>query len=463
MIWLKSSAIRLTALLAQGFLAAISLAAEPVDRGAAALPEYSVHADSDWDARVAAAQARVAAARAKADAEPLDLVKALTALGDAQLGKGDYASAEVGYIEALRLAGQHVNRNSVTLLDPLRGLGYAQAASGQHNAAIPNLQRALLISRSSFGVFDIGQQGLLRRLARSLTALGRHADAEDHMFYMLRVAEHVYGAGDPRVVPVFCDVGDWYSEVGKFRQARIVFQVALNIVEAASGEDELAAVVPLRALASTYMREASYPASGLRAKDPRYSADVDSTGSEVRPKSPRDLSPNGERALQRALEILDTAPVASRQTLIATLVQMGDWFQIRQLPAKALPYYKRAWQMIAAEPGSADAHAQLNFPVRVYYPAPLLASTNLTLAPEEVDVRYVQVEFTVRQDGTVADAKVVDHDTTGRIAADTLIAIRAARFRPKFVDAEPVSTSAMSYREVFRTRKQEPTHSRQSD
>jgi len=54
----------------------------------------------------------------------------------------------------------------------------------------------------------------------------------------------------------------------------------------------------------------------------------------------------------------------------------------------------------------------------------------------------------------VTDAKVTEANGTQRQAADALAAIRAARFRPKFVNGEPVETTGMTNREVFRTRKE---------
>ena len=65
---------------------------------------------------------------------------------------------------------------------------------------------------------------------------------------------------------------------------------------------------------------------------------------------PRKLNREGEHALQRALRILEADPGASTQTLIETLIQMGDWYQIKKSPREALPYYQRAWQLIREAP-----------------------------------------------------------------------------------------------------------------
>ncbi len=68
--------------------------------------------------------------------------------------------------------------------------------------------------------------------------------------------------------------------------------------------------------------------------------------------------------------------------------------------------------------------------------------------------RFVEVQFTVTGAGEVSDAKVTGANGTPRETADALSAIRASRYRPKFVDGEPVATTGMTNREVFRTRKE---------
>ena len=147
---------------------------------------------------------------------------------------------------------------------------------------------------------------------------------------------------------------------------------------------------------------------------------------------PRELSREGEHALQRALRILEADPGASMQTLIETLIQMGDWRQIQQAPREALPYYQRAWKLSHETASlSSSAATALNVPVRVYYPTPQIVSDVPAVSAEAMRSNYVQVEFTVAADGSVRDARIVDHDTREQYAQEIFHAVRASRFRPK--------------------------------
>jgi TonB family protein len=429
--------------------------------------EYWAQVDrKDWSAAITAAEQLVAAARERAKQQPLALADALSLLGNAHYGAKDYVSAEKDFTESLQTVEQHAGAASPKLLDPLRGLGYTLAASGRHKEAVPPLERALLIDRRSYGLFDIGQQSVLRQLAESLFKAGRAGDAERHVTYLVQLGERVYGRRDPRQVPILSFAAAWHADIGDFVTARVIYRHAVSLVDQKLGPNDPAAIEPLRALAGTYTQELYYSTLGLRTQSrERMPTDADGSSNDARQINPRYLNAEGEKALERAVKILEAQPPSAHDTLVTTLIQTGDWYQIKHMPEKALPVYRRAAALnatlagataaaeVAGATGAAEP-APLSFPVRVYYPAPSGATRNTTLPADQVDERYVEVQFTVTSSGEVSSAKITGASGTPREVADALSAIRAARFRPKFVNGEPVETAGMSNREVFRTRKE---------
>jgi TonB family protein len=448
--------IAATTLLAAFSLGALDAAELP--RRPESQQEYWAQVDrKDWSAAIDAATRLVAAEREKSPQEPLALADSLALLGNAQYGAADYVASEAAFTEALKLVETHAGAASPKLLDPLRGLGYTLAASGKHAQAVAPLDRALLITRRSFGLFDSGQQNVLRQLVDSLVKTGRATDAERHVNYLLQIGERAYGRRDPRQVPLLCFAAGWHADIGNFSTARLIYRHAIDIVDKKLGPNDAAAVEPLRALAQSYKQELHYSTLGLKTQGrERLPTDADGTSNEYKPINPRYLSSDGEKALERALKILESQPPSTRDTLVATLIDMGDWFQVKHQPEKAMSYYRRAAAMtteanVVAAAGSEPA--PLSFPVRIYYPIPLQAARNTTLPAEQVDERFVEVQFTVTGAGDVQDAKVTGQNGTPRQASEALQAIRGARFRPKFVNGEPVETPGMTNREVFRTRK----------
>ena len=331
-------------------------------------------------------------------------------------------------------------------ISALLRLAKARAEAGHHQEAIPLLQRALTITRAHYGLFDLRQQDVLKDLAVSLTAVERVPEAKDLMIYRVRTAEKAYGEGNPKVIPAVCDLGDWFAEVGMSAEARMAYYMALNIVGTTDSLNAPIIVEPLRGIARTRMREQSYPESKLRRSlGPMLGAPIGSTLRSGRVS----LNREGEEALKRALRIVEADPEASPQTRIETLLQMGDWYQIKKLPREALPYYQRAWEVSHAEPHPpSSVSTTLSVPVRVYYPTPQIVSDEPAVRAEE---NYVQVEFTVAADGSVHDARIVDRDTSERYAQEIFEAVQASRFRPKFVDGQAVEVAGVTYREVFWT------------
>jgi tetratricopeptide (TPR) repeat protein len=403
---------------------------------------------------------RVSAARTHADTDPVALEDALTALGSASLKANQYANAEAAYAEAVRLADQRGDADGERLIAALLGLGNALAKSGHHEEAVPRLQRALALQRAQYGLFDLRQLDTLKTLAASLTALKRLPEAQESLVYRARAAEETYGEGDPRVAPALCDLGDWFAETGKTPQARETFIAALNNIAAKLSFTHLDAVKPLRGLARAYMLRPSYPDTWRQPPSPPGCSIIgaecgppfrmDKTGRLI--VEPRELNREGEHALQWALRIVEQDPRASPQTRIETFVQMGDWYQIKKSPRQALSFYLGAWELIHEAPAQAGrAATALDKPLRVYYPTPQIVAHIPKVPADETRPNHVDVEFTVAADGSVKGAHIVEHDTRDRYAQDVLDAVRASRFRPKFVDGQPVETPDVEYREVFWT------------
>jgi tetratricopeptide (TPR) repeat protein len=424
--------------------------------------EYQSQFDKrDWTAAIVTAQKLVDAARLKQKADPLGLVEALVLLGNAEAGSKNAVSAELHFGEALTLAEGYVGPTSSRLIEPLTGLGYALAAQGKHETAIPLMERGLVIWRRNYGLFDSKQQSLLRNLAESEGALRRITEGEKHMLYLLSIGERNFGRNDPRLVPLLCIVGNWYVQNALVQAGRDKYRIALDIVDSRLGKNNLAAVEPLRGLAFSYVSELLLANFGPRIDERERERQNGNGGaglgvtSDSRPINPRYLNPEGERVLVRALKILDGNADRSPQVLVDTLIQLGDILQLRNVFDQALPYYRRAAVTITAELKAKEGDAtQLSFPVRIYYPVPLLATRNLNRPPEEVVERYVQTAFTVTAQGGVKDIRVTDKDATPRQIAEATDAVRAARYRPRFVNGEPVDTVDFINREVFKQRKE---------
>lgn len=408
----------------------------------------------NWDQAILAAERLIDIARMRSNDAPEELAEALTLLASAQLASRNLLAAEAAYSEALQILGPRVVPTSDKLLEPLRGMGYTLAYAGKHEQAVPYMERALLVSRRTHGLFNINQQSILRQLAISLAKLGMYVEADQQMQYLVRVGEQTYGAKDPRMAGVYDVLGDFYMQAGVVGAARDSYRHALEIVEKKLGRNDVATVQPLRAYADSFRRELFLSNYGFRAPIDRQ-AIADHTQSESKSINPRYLNDDGERALKRAIKTLDSNPTRPTSLLFDTLLDLGDWYMIKGEPEDAMPHYRRATSLLdQVEPEhAAAARAKISFPVQVYYPVPPAATRNLYRPADQTEQRFAHVVFTVTADGGVTDERVVEANASERHVADTLDAIEAARYRPKFVNGEPVATNDVSLRQVFKLRR----------
>ncbi len=412
-----------------------------------------------WPDAIAAAQQLVELTAEKTGSDSLATADAVTRLANTHFLAGDLVSAETDYLRAVTLIEARVGTLNRHLVAPLRGLGLIYVERKQHDLASFVLERAIEVSHRAEGLFNPDQMDLLLHLAETLTQLGQLPRAEHYLQYAVRVAEQSYGAEDPRIAEPMSELGRWYSRVGAYYSSRRAYLRAIDIIERSAGTRDLALVKPLRGLA--YNSMIAYMLGDPNPPKPADVAEftvghVFETGREdPRPGNRRRLSSDSEQGLLRAIDIQAGNPDADPLVFAATLIETGDWFTLKNSTDEALGYYKRAWPLLGdwtkTEPESRDL--LLTYPVQIYFVPPLSALWDPGRPEEQLAEKYVLVEFTVTPQGVVTDVKVVDTDASGRQAKDTVRAIQGALYRPRFADGEPVVTTGVRHRQVFKERK----------
>ncbi len=369
----------------------------------------------------------------------------------------DYASAEVSFKRAVKIVEQHQGGYSREIIKPLFGLGMTYSASGDYASATDTLRRAVDVSRKVDGLFNPAQLEMLDSLIAGYTALNEYDDAQREQQYALRLAETTYGKSDPRVVPALQRTARWFESQGRFYSARQMYSRCLDIVRKDGGNYDLRTVAPLRGIARTYRLEYF-----IGPETAEGSADESALGRPCRtapvlrcPSSATGVSmtsvlnPDGEDALEFALKVFDFHPGEATAERAATLLELGDWRLTAGITRTAMEAYGEAWKVLSA-PGSPGT-AVLDTPLPIVYRPPSNAHPPKS-EPEKYTQRHAEVEFTVTADGRVRDAKLGANDAGDAAGKAVVSAIKRARFRPRFVDGNPVQTTGVRYKETIYVR-----------
>jgi tetratricopeptide (TPR) repeat protein len=406
-------------------------------------------------AALAPAQALVDQTEQEFGATADELVNPLINLGTTQLRLKDYAGAEGSFKRAVKIVESHQGGYSREVIKPLFGLGMTYSAAGDYTAATEALRRAVDVSRKIDGLFNPAQLEMLDSLIAGYTALNSYEDAQREQQYALRLAEATYGKTDPRVVPALERTAAWFEAQGRFFSARQMYSRCLDIVRKDGGNYDLRTVGPLRGIARTYRLE--YFIGPETAEGAADDSGLNG-GLGAQPAAPSSangvsmaniLNPDGEDALEFALKVFDSHPGEALAQRAETLIELGDWRLTAGTTRTAMEAYREAWNVLST-PG-APGTAALDSPAVVVYRPPTGARPPRS-DQDKYTQRHAEVEFTVTADGRVRSATLGANDAGDIAGKSVLTAIKRARYRPRFVDGNPVETTGVRYKETIYVR-----------
>jgi tetratricopeptide (TPR) repeat protein len=404
----------------------------------------------------AAAQALelVSAAEQQPGPGGADLQVALMNLALAQYLGEDYVGAETSYLRVIALIEASGHMTSRRLARAQAGLASTYFAGKRYDLAAARYEQAIALARREEGLFTEAQIPFLENYAAALTELNRIDDAQRAHRYILRTVERKYGAGSLRYAQELESLGRWYARIGAYDASRLALRDAIGIVEAAVGENAAELIGPLTALADCARRQLLDPAAARAesADEQRRSIMRDPMAPMVPMVSSSTLAAEGQEALERAVAIAGSQKPPSQLQVADVRTLLGDWYQSRQQPDKALANYQLAWQAgSGATTTSGKSVTELLFgrPVLLAYTPPGTWNRYAARPPEEVTLRSAQVSLTVTARGRVADPRVVSDAGDPKRGAQALRAAQSAIYRPRYAQGAPVDTPDVTIDQPF--------------
>lgn len=329
---------------------------------------------------------------------------------------GDVAGALADYRAAIELGESQGGPREARLFDAWYGVGYAQQQAGEVTLASDTLKTALQLHRVNSGLFSVAQLDVLNTLALAYRAQDKTEKADELQLKRLDVAEHVYGAGKPELIPTYLSVGRWLRASGDIGGAIAIQGLAIGILEITYSGDDPRLVDPLL--------EATLTAS-------------------LRRPSPDQLPlPNyayPATSLPRALRIAEAQTTGTPAERACILIRIADVNLATGRRDVAYALYAKAENLLT----QARESSPLAQPEFIAFSAPQ------AVAPKGAGAGFVLAEFSVDASGRPRDVRILEAKPASlptNISTKLVSALREAKLRPRINQGKPVASSGLRYR-----------------
>ena len=155
--------------------------------------------------------------------------------------------------------------------------------------------------------------------------------------------------------------------------------------------------------------------------------------------------------MERALRIVVMDPNTDVADHAKTLVDLGDTYTITT-DSRNKPRYLEAWNLLQQHPELAGLKDELfGTPHRLYPQSAVIYKVERTptdLGKDEIQ-RYLDIEFSVIEDGRVSDVKIVDGNLSASEMNMMRQQMRSAKYRPRIVDGELIETPGLMLHQNF--------------
>ena len=254
------------------------------------------------------------------------------------------------YIESMETNG---GAFAPGLMEQLLGLGLNLQALDRHAEAAKVLKRGVHVSRVQSGLYAADQIPLLRAEIRSLIALGRFDEVDEHQRYLARVESEAL-TGTPASIAALINQGEWAEQAWDLRlgdqeahpehlaRSWDYYRLAYNQSTQLYGERSLELLKPLEG-----MLRLQYRFAGLQRENASNSR---FDGSSYRQTSALGGAYRRGEAVLSTIFGLKLVNGSSAGEQARDLTRLGDWARWMGRRSDSRSYYDKAWRRITPPP-----------------------------------------------------------------------------------------------------------------
>jgi len=363
-----------------------------------------------------------------------ETAKALTNLGIVQHRNKQFDAAQQNFAAAIDILEEREDRLNRRLINPLKGLGAAQLEGGRPDLAKQTFTRAVHITHVNEGPHNMDQIDILESLAETNVRLGSIEEARAMHDKIYQLHRRRYEDDQLALIPSLMRRAEWQHRAGYIADEQATYRRAIRIIETNSGKEDIRLVEPLTKLGESYFYTDLHGEQGLH-------------------HSPS----TGEIYFKRALRIAESSPKSDWATEINSRLSLGDYYMMQGNLTRARKLYEQIWESLEGD------EAKLLFRDEIFgkavplndRPIPEFASeagpSPLGRPSEEFLQGSVTLSFSVTDRGRVIEVEPVEVVPGEFTDMEKLVhrEIRSRLYRPRFEDAEPVTTTNQVFTHLF--------------
>ena len=259
------------------------------------------------------------------------------------------------YIESMETSG---GAFAPGLTEQLLGLGLNLQALDRHAEAAKVLKRGVHVSRVQSGLYAADQIPLLRAEIRSLIALGRFDEVDEHQRYLARVESEAL-TGTPASIAALIDQGEWAEQAWDLRlgdqeahpehlaRSWEYYRLAYNQSTQLYGERSLELLKPLEG-----MLRLQYRFADLQREN---ASNSPFDGTSYRQTSALGGAYRRGEAVLSTIFGLKLVNGSSAGEQARDLTRLGDWARWMGRRSDSRSYYDKAWRRITPPPVAPEA------------------------------------------------------------------------------------------------------------
>ncbi len=347
-------------------------------------------------------------------------------------------------IKVLDENGPYFAQSSETLY----GLGIELQKRGYHQQALDTLGRAMHVNRVNNGLHSFSQAPMLSSIITSHKALNQFEDVTADYYRLLNLHLRTLDPADPALLAVRNELALWHvdayqmdnssARVDHLTSAQSLINAAIDNLPPHADTQASVKLLRTAALVSFYFSQHEGD-DWSSAIDSQYSASADKVH-YLAPVRTATLSSTsyrqGRHAHEQIIALTEADPNATDEQKISAYVEAADWQLMFRHTDQAMAHYQQA-QALIAKTDRQQALTDAWFAEPEVLPALRTENSNQDIARLDIIA-----QLDVSKTGSPSRIKILDPpaEKNRSLRRAAIKAIKNSRFRPRFVNGEPVST-----------------------